>query len=57
MSLRNNNITGPIPNSLFNLSKLEMLQASFNVIDGNIPSGIGNLSNLFHLDLRHNNLQ
>ncbi|KAH9722933.1 protein kinase domain-containing protein [Citrus sinensis] len=35
----------------------EVFDAIYNVIDGNIPSGIGNFSSLFILNLGYNNLQ
>ncbi|KAH6834638.1 hypothetical protein C2S53_009175 [Perilla frutescens var. hirtella] len=54
-TLQSNSFTGAIPN-LFNLSKLEIFDMSYNSIHGNIPRDIGNLSTLKSLDLKYNQL-
>ncbi|XP_028113866.1 receptor-like protein EIX1 [Camellia sinensis] len=45
---------GPIPASIGRLSKLEMLDLSFNQMNGSIPDGIGKLANLNFLLLDNN---
>lgn len=55
--LGENNLTGTIPASLSNLSKLQCLDLSFNSMYGSIPAGLGFLSNLSRLGLSNNNLK
>lgn len=45
----NTGITGPIPNTIGNLSNLERLRLQFTGNTGVIPSSVGNLSNLREL--------
>ncbi|MBA0601584.1 DNA damage-repair/toleration protein DRT100 [Gossypium raimondii] len=47
-------ITGPIPESLSNLSRLKQLVLEDNSLQGNIPSGLGRLSFLQTLSLAGN---
>ncbi|XP_010260890.1 PREDICTED: LRR receptor-like serine/threonine-protein kinase ERL2 [Nelumbo nucifera] len=48
---------GPIPPSLFNLSNLEFLDLSFNLLEGHIPFSISNVKGLRYLALLQNNLE
>ena len=43
LSLRNNNLSGPIPPELGNLERLQSLQLSANPLTGEIPPELGNL--------------
>lgn len=54
--LRNNNLTGSLPNEIGDLSELLTLDLSANNIGGNIPTTIGNLSQLEVLFLWNNPL-
>lgn len=56
ISLKNNNLTGKLPNELMNLISLKRLILPNNNLYGEIPTDIQNLKNLFWLDLSHNNL-
>ncbi|KAM3394158.1 hypothetical protein P3S68_003160 [Capsicum galapagoense] len=57
LSLYGNNLIGSIPPSLMNASRLETLDLSFNLLQGNIPEGIGNLHNVnWWLGIQHNQL-
>ena len=51
-----NNLSGVIPASLGNLSKLRFLYLDNNNLSGVIPASLGNLSNLTGLQLNNNNL-
>jgi hypothetical protein len=52
-----NNLSGSLPESLGNLSNLQVLNLGRNgKISGSIPESLGNLSNLVDLDLHQNNL-
>ncbi|PKU63546.1 putative LRR receptor-like serine/threonine-protein kinase [Dendrobium catenatum] len=57
LRLSDNNLHGPITASLFNSSKLELLQLFKNFFDGPIHTNIGNLKNLSNVLLGANNLQ
>ena len=52
----NNNMTGPIPSSIGNLTALTILKLYTNHLNGAIPSSIGNLVNLSILFLNNNAL-
>ena len=47
--LQNNAISGPIPDSIGKLEKLETLDLSHNKFDGGIPSSLGGLKKLNYL--------
>ena len=54
--LQENNLNGPIPAVVGNLTGLIWLDFQGNELTGNIPGTLGNLSNLDRLDLDHNQL-
>ncbi|KAK8664560.1 hypothetical protein V6N13_084344 [Hibiscus sabdariffa] len=57
LSLQSNPaLSGHVPPSLGNLSKLRVLTLSQNNLHGNIPQELGGLVNLEQLDLSYNNL-
>ncbi|XP_058083234.1 MDIS1-interacting receptor like kinase 2-like isoform X2 [Magnolia sinica] len=56
LHLYSNNLTGHIPSTLGNLTKLTHLQISDNQISGSIPPELGNLMSLNKLELHSNNL-
>jgi hypothetical protein len=56
LQLQSNNLNGPIPSSIGNLSNLKWLYLDGNQLSGSIPSSIGNLSNLMLLDLIDNQI-
>ena len=49
-------LSGFIPESIGNLSKLAQLSLSNNNLTGSIPESIGNLKSLFNLNLENNQL-
>ncbi|RWW34212.1 hypothetical protein GW17_00001036 [Ensete ventricosum] len=49
-------LTGSIPSWLANLTRLKVLDISWNRFSGSIPTWLGNLDNLFYLDLSNNSL-
>ena len=51
-----NNLSGPIPEELGNLTKLTLLYLSRNQLSGSIPKELGDLTNLTRLSLYNNNL-
>jgi len=55
-SMGGNNLIGPIPNSIGDLSELMVLSLSENKLNGALPAGLGNLSKLNRLRLDNNNL-
>nr|CAA05266.1 Hcr9-4B [Solanum habrochaites] len=57
VTLKQNNLQGPIPNSLLNQKSLFFLLLSHNNISGHISSSICNLKTLMVLDLGSNNLE
>ncbi|TYI38401.1 hypothetical protein ES332_A02G024500v1 [Gossypium tomentosum] len=50
-----NNLSGPIPNWLCNMSQLYSFDASYNNFNGPIPNCLGNMSALSWLGLQRNN--
>ena len=52
----NNNVKGPIPPELGDLTELEYLQFFENSLSGPIPPELGRLTNLRHLDFNGNDL-
>nr|CAA05268.1 Cf-4 [Solanum habrochaites] len=57
VTLKQNKLKGPIPNSLLNQKNLQFLLLSHNNISGHISSAICNLKTLILLDLGSNNLE
>ncbi|TYI38403.1 hypothetical protein ES332_A02G024700v1 [Gossypium tomentosum] len=51
-----NNLSGPIPNWLCNMSQLSTFYASYNNFNGPIPSCLCNMSRLSDFDASYNNL-
>ena len=56
LDLRVNQLTGPIPRELGNLSNLTWLELGDNQLTGEIPAELSNLSNLIRLDISVNRL-
>ena len=56
LSLRNNNLSGPLPAALGDLEALQVLSLDRNSISGSLPTELGNLSNLTRLALNRNQL-
>jgi len=56
LELFNNNLTGPLPSSIGNLTALQILSLSVNRRSGSIPPEMGNLSHLTQLYLAQNQL-
>ena len=56
LDLYNNQLTGPIPPEIGNLTNLTYLNLGDNQLTGSIPSEIGNLTNLTSLSLMINQL-
>ena len=54
--LQNNELTGPIPPELGQLSRLLELYLQNNQLTGSIPAELGQLSRLWRLHLQHNQL-
>jgi hypothetical protein len=54
--LQNNAITGPIPETIGRLEKLQSLDLSNNSFTGEIPASLGELKNLNYLRLNNNSL-
>ena len=57
LRLSNNNLVGPVPANLVNLTDLETLILANNYLTGSIPAGLGSLPNLETLTLRGNHLE
>ena len=56
IDLSNNNLSGEIPEEIFNLPELQRLDLFNNSITGEIPSTIENAVNLEYLDLDNNDM-
>ena len=56
VSLYNNHLTGGIPTSLGNLTKMQQLELNYNPLTGSIPTSFGNLTNMQYLLLDHDQL-
>jgi len=56
LDLTLNELTGPIPPEIGNLTNLTYLDLKYNQLTGEIPSEIGNLTNLILLSLYTNQL-
>nr|AMM43043.1 LRR-RLK [Vernicia montana]AMM43055.1 LRR-RLK [Vernicia montana] len=56
LDLRSSSVTGAIPDSLGNLTRLDALYLSNNRLAGSIPSALGQLMKLSVLDLSRNSL-
>lgn len=57
LRLKNNRLSGSLPQELGNLRRLRRLELPGNNLVGSIPDALGHLSMLFHLDLRWNSLE
>lgn len=55
-SLSHNNLSGSIPRSISNLSKLKILKLEFNELSGEIPQELGKLENLLAVNISYNRL-
>ena len=56
LDLRDNGLTGAIPDALGSLAQLEELNLSWNSLTGPIPDALGSLTKLVVLSLWHNDL-
>ena len=56
LELAENNLAGPIPPQIAQLTQLRRLELENNTLDGRIPPGIGRLTLLNYLDLARNSL-
>mgnify|MGYP003490308748 FL=1 len=56
LNLYTNQLSGPIPTSIGNLTNLTQLNLHTNQLSGPIPTSIGNFTNLKTLDLSYNQL-
>jgi Leucine-rich repeat (LRR) protein len=56
LNLYNNNLNGPLPASMAELTRLRWLDLSGNNLTGSLPDNIGNLTNLDQLYLTGNQL-
>jgi Leucine-rich repeat (LRR) protein len=54
--ITSNRLSGAIPSSIGNLTKLTFLYLSYNELNGIIPASLGNLINLKVLEINHNSL-
>ncbi|KAG0630232.1 hypothetical protein M758_1G163800 [Ceratodon purpureus] len=56
LNLRNNSITGSIPESFGKLKNLRILDMANNKLEGSIPESFSNLTSMYYLDLSNNQL-
>ena len=56
LRLKNNRLSGSLPQELGNLARLRRLELPGNNLVGSIPDALGHLSMRFHFDLRWNSL-
>jgi len=57
LDLRENGLTGTLPDAVGDMSDMTVLYMHYNDISGQIPANIGNLTNLEIIDLGDNNLE
>ncbi len=57
LSLTNNNLSGPLPTEIGNLTALQYLDLGDNQLTGSLPTSIGSLTSLLGLSLYSNSLQ
>lgn len=55
--LSQNNLTGPVPPSMVNLTNLEYVDFSLNNLSGSLPKELANLSHLLYFNISHNHLE
>ncbi|KAM0923844.1 hypothetical protein ACQ4PT_005254 [Festuca glaucescens] len=55
-SLGHNDLTGPIPATMAELKKLEILRLEYNHLTGEIPQQLGGLQSLLAVNISHNRL-
>lgn len=56
LNLKFNQLTGPIPETIGLLSKLQFLDLNRNYLNGTIPLSLANLTQLYELDLSQNDI-
>ena len=56
LDLHNNRLTGKVPSTLLNLTKLDFLNLGVNNLVGKIPPYVGHLTNLRYLDIHSNQI-
>ncbi len=56
LDLSQNNLNGTIPESISNLTGLEILNLNRNLLTGHLPNGILNLKNITSIDMSYNSL-
>lgn len=52
--LSQNNLTGPLPQTIANLTNLHKVDLSFNRLSGNLPKQLSNLPHLLSFNISHN---
>lgn len=55
--LSQNNLSGPIPAALANLTNLQYVDFSFNELSGSLPKELTNLSRLLSFNVSHNHIE
>ncbi|XP_057456978.1 MDIS1-interacting receptor like kinase 2-like [Lotus japonicus] len=56
LDLKENSLTGPIPQTIGVLSKLQFLDLSTNYFNGTLPLSIANLTQVYELDVSRNDI-